>query len=124
MRKFSASSVILILVAVMLTNGIGISFNPEVFTHELDHVRQPLSSNPEMHLDAHRNSVVMDNAELDAATHLCLHAAGQYQPFCFLLIALMPPLEGKEILTSRISLFLPDSVLESPYRPPAYSCIA
>lgn len=118
MRKFSASSVVFILVAIILANGIGISFKPEVFAHELDHVRQSLFSNPEIHLDAHRDSVVMDNAELDAATHLCLHAAGQYQPFYFLLITLMPPLEGREILTSRISLFLPDSVLESPYHPP------
>ncbi|MBX3631035.1 MAG: hypothetical protein KF908_14240 [Nitrosomonas sp.] len=118
MKNFPASFVILILVAVMLTNGIGVSFKSEVFTHELDHLRQSLALNPEMHLDAHRDSVIMDNAELDAATHLCLHAAGQYQPFYFLLIALMPPLEGKEILTPRISLFLPDSVLESPYHPP------
>lgn len=118
MKNFPASFVILILVAVMLANGIGVSFKPEVFAHELDHFRQSLALNPEMHLDAHRDSVIMDNAELDTATHLCLHAAGQYQPFYFLLIALMPPLEGKKILTPRISLFLPDLVLESSYHPP------
>jgi hypothetical protein len=118
MRKLSASSVIFILVAVMLTNGISISFKPEVFAHELDHIRESLSSIPGMHLDSHRNSTIMDNAELDAATHLCLHAAGQYQPFYFLHIALVPPLTGKEILTPYIASFLPDSVPESPYHPP------
>jgi hypothetical protein len=118
MKKFSASSVIFILVAVMLTNGIGISFQSEVFAHELDHVRQSLSANPEMHLDAHRSSVIMDNAELDAAAHLCLHAAGQYQPFYFLRIALVPPLAGKETLVPHIALFLPDLIPESPYHPP------
>ncbi len=118
MRKFSASFVIFILVAVMLANGIGVSFKPEVFTHELDHLRQSLAFNPGMHLDAHRDSAIMDNADLDAATHLCLHAAGQYQPFYFLRIALVPPLAGKEILIPRIALFFPDSVPESPYHPP------
>lgn len=118
MRKFSASSVIFVLVVVMLTNGIGISFQPEVFAHELDHVRQSLSANPEMHLDAHRNSVIMDNTELDAATHLCLHASGQYQPFYFLRIVLVPPLAGKETLAPHITPFLPDLIPESPYHPP------
>jgi hypothetical protein len=118
MRKFSASSMIFILVTVMLTNGIGISFQPEVFAHELDHVRQSLSANPEMHLDAHRDSVIMDDAELDAAAHLCLHAAGQYQPFYFLRIALVPPLAGKETLAPHRALFLPDLIPESPYHPP------
>jgi hypothetical protein len=118
MRKFSVSSVIFVLVAVMLTNGIGISFKAEVFAHELDHIRQSLASNPGAHLDAHRNSAIMDDAELDAATHLCLHAAGQYQPFYFLRIALVPPLAGKETLTPYIASFLPDSIPESPYHPP------
>lgn len=118
MRKFSASSVIFILVVVMLTNGIGVSFQPEVFAHELDHVRQSLSADPEIHLDAHRSSVIMDNAELDAAAHLCLHAAGQYQPFYFLRITLVPPLAGKEMPAPHIALFLPDLIPESPYHPP------
>ncbi|MCB1935515.1 MAG: hypothetical protein KDF59_06205 [Nitrosomonas sp.] len=118
MRKLPAHSIIIILVAVMLTNGISISFKPEVFAHELDHARQSLSSNPEMHIESHLNSVFMDGMELDAATHLCLHAAGQYQPFYFNLIATVPPFEGKEIIEPYILSFLPDSVQESPYHPP------
>jgi len=118
MRKLSVHSVIIFLVAVMLTNGIGISFKSEVFAHELDHARQSLSINPEMHLESHLTSVFMDGMELDAATHLCLHAAGQYQPFYFNLIATVPSFEGKEILTPYISSFLPDSIQESPYHPP------
>jgi len=118
MGNLSAHSIIVILVTVMLTNGIGISFKPEVFAHELDHARQSLSSSPGMHLESHLNSVFMDDMELDAATHLCLHAAGQYQPFYFNLIATVPAFEGKETLVPYISSFLPDSIQESPYHPP------
>jgi len=118
MLKLPVHATIVILIVVILTNGIGISFKPEVFAHELDHARQSLSSNPASHLEVHRNSVFIDNLELDAATHLCLHAAGQYQPFYFNLIATLPPLEGKEILVPHISSMLPDSILELPYHPP------
>ena len=118
MRKFSAYSLIFILIVTLLTNGIGISFKPEVFAHELDHVRQALSLNLETHLEAHRNSIFMEDMELDAATHLCLHAAGQYQPFYFIRITMIPPLEGKTSPIPHILLSLPDSILESPYHPP------
>lgn len=118
MQKTSDYVIFVALIATILTNGIGISFKSEVFTHELNHARQTLSANPEMHLDTHRNSSFMDDAELDVATHLCLHAAGQYQPFYFIRLALIPPPEGTVKFAAFILSFLPDSFLDSPFHPP------
>ena len=118
MRKNPVYLVIIVLIVTLLGNNLGISFKGEVFTHELDHIRQALSPNPELHLQAHQSNVPTDGKELDEATHLCLHAAGQYQPFYFIHISIPPLLVSNEKLTVYTPLVLPDSVLESPYHPP------
>lgn len=78
------------LLVSMLTNAFGWAFNGEVFAHELDHEHHVLSLDPAAHLEAHQNAVATDEGHLDAATHLCLHAAGQYQPFFFTAPPLVP----------------------------------
>ena len=119
MRKHSVYTVVLVLIVALLTNSIGISFKAETYTHELDHVRQVHSTHLETHLEAHQDSIVMDGTELDGETHLCPHAASQYQPFYFIRLPLVPCLPGgSEKLAGYIPLALPDSILESPYHPP------
>ena len=66
MKKYSPAPVIFMLVVCILVNGLSLSFRGEVFAHELDHA-----------------SLAKEGIDLDAATHLCLHSAGQYQPFFF-----------------------------------------
>ena len=118
MRKYPAYPVILVLIVCILTNGLSLSFRGEVFAHELDHIRQVLSSNPATHLELHRNNVSRDGADLDAATHLCLHSAGQYQPFFFNSFPLILDQATTEVLTVFISAIIPETIPDLPLRPP------
>ncbi len=110
--------VIFILIVSILTNGLSLSFRSEVFTHELDHIRQALSPDPSTHLELHRNNVTRDGADLDAATHLCLHSAGQFQPFFFHSFPLIPDQIATEIVTVFISAIIPETIPDLPLRPP------
>jgi hypothetical protein len=100
------------LLASTLTNAFGLW---EVFAHELDEHR-PLPD-PAAHLEAHQ-AVATDEGHLDAATHLCLHAAGQYQPFFFTAPPLVPASDGTEVPSVFISNPFPESVPDSPLHPP------
>lgn len=84
MKKYSPMPVIFMLVVCILANGLSLSFRGEVFAHELDHARQVIPADPIKHLAMHRDSLAKEGIDLDAATHLCLHSAGQYQPFSFI----------------------------------------
>jgi len=111
----------LVLITALLVNSIGLSiaFKAEFFAHELDHIVQTLPSDPTTHLEAHHNVFFNNDAELDAIVHLCLHAAGQYQPFYFIRLSIASPqYESTAALTTYIPLIAPDSILESPYHPP------
>jgi len=99
----------------MLTNAFGWAFSGEVFAHELDHEHPILSLDPTVHLKAHQHDSDKDSSQLDAATHLCLHASGQYQPFYFTALLLVPASVSSDILTVFISDFIPDSVSEPPF---------
>ncbi len=118
MRNYSTYPVILMLIISILTNGLSLSFRGEVFAHELDHIRQVLSSDPATHLELHRNNVSWEGVDLDAATHLCLHSAGQYQPFFFNSFPLIPDQIVTEVLTVFISAIIPETIPELPLRPP------
>lgn len=118
MRRYPAYPVILALIISMLTNGLSLSFRGEVFAHELDHIRQALSADPATHLELHRNNVFWDGIGLDAATHLCLHAAGQYQPFFFNSFPIIPDQTVTEAITVFISAFIPETIPDLPLRPP------
>ena len=118
MRKYPVYPVIFVLIVCILTNGLSLSFRGEVFAHELDHIRQALSANPETHLELHRNIVTKDGVDLDAATHLCLHSAGQFQPFFFHSFPLLPNQITTEVLTVFVSAVIPEIIPDLPLRPP------
>lgn len=118
MKKYPAYSVIFMLIVSILTNGLSLSFRGEVFAHELGHIHQALSADPAAHLEMHRNNVSWDDVDLDAATHLCLHSAGQYQPFFFNSLPLIPDQIATEVLTVFISVIIPETIPDLPLRPP------
>lgn len=111
-------SVMFVLFISMMANAFGWAFNGEVFAHELDHEHHVLSPDPAAHLEAHQHAVTNDEGHLDSATHLCLHAAGQYQPFFFTPPLIVPAAVGTDMLTVFIAIILPESVLDSPLHPP------
>ena len=118
MKKRYIHSVIFALVVGILTNACGWSFNAQVFAHELDHAHHVHSLNPVAHHEAHQQAEAYDGEGLDAATHLSLHAAGQYQPFFFMPPLLVPASGAIEVLTVFVPATIPDSVLDSPLHPP------
>ena len=118
MRKYSAYPIIFMLIVSILTNGLSLSFRGEVFAHELDHVRQSLSADPATHLELHRNNVSWEGVDLDAATHLCLHSAGQYQPFFFHSFPSIPGVIVTEVMAVFISSLIPETIPDLPLRPP------
>lgn len=117
MRRHACSFIFALLVS-MLTNAFGWAFNGEVFAHELDHEHHVLSLDPTAHIEAHQHALINDEAHLDAATHLCLHAAGQYQPFFFTAPPFVPASTAAEVLSAFISITFPESVPDSPLHPP------
>lgn len=118
MKKYSAYSIILMLIVSMLVNGLSLSFKGEIFAHELEHIRQAFSPNPMTHLEAHQNNAARSGIDIDAATHLCLHSAGQYQPFFFHSFPLIPSLVVSETLTVFISAVIPETIPDLLLRPP------
>ena len=118
MRKYSAYPIIFMLIVSILTNGLSLSFRGEVFAHELDHVRQNLSADPATHLELHRNNVSWNGVDLDAATHLCLHSAGQFQPFFFHSLPLVPDVIMTEVVAVFVSSFIPETIPDLLLRPP------
>jgi hypothetical protein len=118
MNKRFIHPAIFVLYVSILTNAFGWAFNGEVFAHELDHEHHVLSLDPTAHLEAHHNAVLNDEDHLDAATHLCLHAAGQLQPFFFTAPLLVPAATGMEVLAVFVSVTIPESIPDSPLRPP------
>ena len=118
MNKHLRSYIIFIMIAGMMTNALGWAFSGEVFAHELDHEHPILSLDPMAHLEAHQHDSEKDSSQLDAATHLCLHASGQYQPFYFTAPLLVPASISTAILAVFISDFIPNSISEPLLRPP------
>ena len=111
------------MLAGVITNAFGWAFSGEVFAHELDHEHPILSLDPMAHLKAHQHDSDKDSSQLDAATHLCLHASGQYQPLYFTAPLFVPTSVSSDALTVFISGFIPDSVSEPPLRPPKITLI-
>ena len=86
--------------------------------YELDHDHLILSLDPAAHLEAHQHDADKDSSQLDAATHLCLHASGQYQPFYFTDLIVVPASVRSNDLAIFILEFIPDSISDPPLRPP------
>lgn len=116
--KYFRNYIVLVMFTSMLTNAFGWAFSGEVFAHELDHEHLILSLDPTAHLEAHQHDTNKDSSQLDAATHLCLHASGQYQPFYFTDLILVPSSVSSNTLAIFISNFIPDSISDPPLRPP------
>lgn len=117
-KRRNIHSVMLILFVCMMTNAFGWAFNGEVFAHELDHEHHVLSLDPAAHLEAHQHAALNDESHLDAATHFCLHAAGQYQPFFLTAPLSVPTSTGVEVLSGFVAIAIAESVPDSPLRPP------
>lgn len=118
-KQLTMNSIILIFFVSMLTNTLGWSFNDKVIAHELEHHYHAalFSADPQKHLDLHHT--LGDNGELDAATHLCLHAAGQYQPFFLNSSFLIMPLVAEaETFPVFLSAVIPEPIPDSLFHPP------
>ena len=118
MRRYPVYSIIALLVVSILTNGLSMSFRGEVFAHELDHIRYSFSADPTQHLEMHRNNASWDGIELDAATNLCLHSAGQFQPFFFYSFPQLPDIAVTKALIVFVSAIIPETIPDLPLRPP------
>ncbi|HVW63628.1 MAG TPA: hypothetical protein VHB01_01345 [Nitrosospira sp.] len=121
MKKRRTYPILLMLFVTLLTNAFAWGFNGEVFAHELDHEHHLLSLDPTAHLEAHQRAAINDEGHMDAATHLCLHAAGQYQPFFFIPPPLVPAAVGMESPIIFLSVIVPESIPDSPLHPPKAS---
>lgn len=118
MSKRLVQPVVFALLVAILTTGFGWAFNGEVFAHELDRKHHALSSDPAALFESHELEVSNDSKHVDAAIDLCLHAAGQYQPFFFTAFPLVPDSIGAEALTVFVSSPFSDSIPDSPLHPP------
>jgi hypothetical protein len=116
-KRLPVYAILLLLFMSMTANAFGWVFNSKVLAHELDHIHHVLSPDPAAHLGAHHHGEA-DEDHLDAATHLSLHAAGQYQPFFFMPPLVVPASGATQVLMAFISAQIPDSVLDSPLHPP------
>jgi hypothetical protein len=117
-KRFAHHYVVFALLVGILANACGWAFNAQIVGHELDHAHHALSLDPAVHLDAHHHAEGNDDDHMDAATHLYLHAVGQYQPFFFMPPLIVPASSAIEILMAFVFANIPDSILDSPLRPP------
>lgn len=118
MKQRFCQSIIFALMVAILTTGFGWAFNGEVFAHELDREHHILSSDRTALVEEHEFDVFIDSNHLDAAIDLCLHSAGQYQPFFFTSLPLVPEFIGEETLSAFIFTPLSESIPDSPLHPP------
>jgi hypothetical protein len=70
------------------------------------------------HLEAHQHALNDDKGHPDAATHLCLHAAGQYQPFVLTAPLMVAASTAEEVITGFVTVPIPESIPDSPLHPP------
>ena len=118
MNKRHIHPIMFVLFVSMLTNVFSWVFNGEIFAHELDHKHYVLSADPMAHREAHQHNSSNEDSELDSATHLLLHAFGQYSPFFFHAPLLVPASIAMEVLSVFVSVSVPESIPDSPLHPP------
>lgn len=121
MKKFLIHPIMLVLFVSMLTNSFGWAFNGEIFAHELDHKHHVPSVDPMAHLETHQHDSSGGDSGLDDATHLSLHAFGQYSPFFFHAPLLVPASLCMDVLSVFIPVNVPESIPDSPLHPPRSS---
>ena len=111
-------SVIFALLVSLLTSAFSWAFDGAVSAHELDHERHVLATDPASHLDLHRQSDPDGDADLDAATHLYMHAVGHLQPYFPRTEVLVALVTRPQLQARFIPAFCPDFVRDLPLRPP------
>ena len=104
----------LVLSVSLLTNTLAWAFHGEIFIHELDHQATyiPVQTMEENH----QHVEFSDDKDLNLSTHICLNAV--YQPIFFTDLPVLDFIAAKEILANFIPLYIPESFLDSPLRPP------
>ncbi|KXK40022.1 hypothetical protein [Nitrosomonas europaea] len=117
-KPFAVRLIVLAFLASMLANTFGWSFNGKVFAHELahHHYRELFLMHPDVHLELHH--ALDDNADLDAATHLCLHAAGQFQPFYLPAALQISSADTREMAPEIAEDSFPETIPDRLYHPP------
>lgn len=131
-RNLATSLIVLALFVNLLANAIAWTFHGEVFTHELDHHHAAYESDHHHHttlaqtrsVEHHQHNDLTDGDILDDILHLSLHAVGQHQPLYFELLAILPPVTGKEILAAFFPIAVPEPTQYSPFRPPINTSIS
>lgn len=119
MSKLSTVRLIILAFLVsMLTNTLGWSFNGKVFTHELAHhqYRELFLMNPDVHLELHH--ALDGNVDLDATTHLCLHAASQLQAFYLPSSLQINVINTEEAVLENVDSPFPETIPDRLYHPP------
>lgn len=107
--------IVLVLSLSLLANTLAWAFHGEVFAHELDRHNLTHSAAQTMQED-HLTNELSDEKNLDLSAHICLSAA--YQPFFFTKFPLLVSIAGKEISAKLILSQVPESFIDSPFRPP------
>lgn len=119
-KPLAARFIILTLLVSMLANTFGWSFNDKVFTHELSHLHHEklFLIYPDKHLELHQT--LDGSMELDVATHLCLHAAGQFQPFYLYLTLQITTIAVEEIMAASMTDAFQKLAPDPFFRPPRF----
>jgi hypothetical protein len=115
-RFLSINSVIFMLLASLLTNGLAAAFHGEVFVHELGHNHQHTHAIAENQLTEHSYNEFSDRKNLNHSVHICFSAV--YQPLLFTMLPLSPIVAAKDILSEPITLQFLKSIPDSPFHPP------
>lgn len=116
MGKYSSANFIFLILFVSLTaNALAWAFHGEVFMHELqDH--QHSQSIVQTKQENHQHKELPDEKHLNLSAHICLSAV--YQSFFFIQLPLSIFVAVKEISIKFNLLQIPESFLDSPFRPP------
>lgn len=119
-KPLAARFIVLTFLVSMLANTFGWSFNSKIFAHELAHLHhgELFLMYPDKHLELHQT--LDSTIDWDAATHLCLHAAGQFQPFYLHPALQIVTVATREVMVESVVNAFPESVPDPFFRPPRF----
>lgn len=115
-RYFLANFVFFLLIVSLLANALGWAFHGEIFVHALENHPHTHFAAQSIHED-HQHKELSDETNLNPSAHICLNVA--YQPFFITKLPSVPlTAAGKEIPAKFTQPQLPESIIDSPFRPP------
>ncbi|WP_107786297.1 hypothetical protein [Nitrosomonas ureae] len=114
MDKLTANLLVFILLISLITNGLAWAFQGEVFIYELDYYKQLTAQT--IQDEDHQDNELSDEKSSNFSVDICLCAVNQ--PVFFTKLPLFVPIAGKEVLANFILLQVPESFIDSPFRPP------